>query len=541
MLKTGSRIDDTRYWNGCTAALLAALLLFVAATFDQHGISNDEPVQHTYGRLLLEFYRSGFTDLRAFHYVNLYLYGGLFDIIAAWLETHTTLSVWDLRHLLTAGFGVSAILAAALLGRLLASPRAGFLAALLLTLTGAWSGAIFTHTKDIPFGAAMIWSVYFGTRVVMQMPRPDWGPLVGTGLAIGASLGLRVGGLFALFYVGAGVLAMLWVLSRHPRDLLAGVVTVAPQLIVLGTTALLVMGLSWPWSVMGWRNLYDAATKFSHFSFDMMTMLDGKLLKIGAVPATYLSQYLLVRLPELLLCGLAAALAMAVLSGLRRQVSATQLVQRTPLLLAAAFPVAFSLATAPALYNGVRHFSFVLPPLAVLAGMGLDGLLRELRSWRVASALTVALLLGIAGENLLVLVRLHPYEYVAYNHLTGGWAGAQDRYEGDYWNDSLREAAHLLNRLLRDELGTAPAGFTVAVCAESVQASTYLDPRFRVVRDWPSADFYLSAVQTRCDRALGGTVIGDVSRDGVPLLVIKDRRELVGHERRVLGEDADPP
>jgi hypothetical protein len=540
MLKTGSRIDDTRYWNWCTAALLAALLLFVVATFDEHGISNDEPVQHTYGRLLLEFYRSGFTDLRAFHYVNLYLYGGLFDIAAAWLETHTSMSVWDLRHLLTAGFGVSAILAAALLGRLLASPRAGFFAALLLTLTGAWSGAMFTHTKDIPFGAAMIWSVYFGTRIVMQLPRPGWGPLLGAGLAIGASLGLRVGGLFALLYLGAGVLAMLWVQSRTLRDGVAGLIVAAPRLLATGAAALLVMGLAWPWSVMGWRNLYDAATKFSHFSFDMMTVLDGRLIKIGAVPGTYLSQYLLVRLPELLLLGLVAGIVTTALALARRGVTTDTLARRLPLLLAAAFPIVFSLATAPALYNGVRHFSFVLPPLAVLAGMGLDCLLLRVRPWRIASAFAVAVLLGIAGENLLVLLRLHPYEYVAYNHLTGGWAGARDRYEGDYWNDSLREASHLLNRLLSDELGTAPAGFTVAVCAESVQASTYLDPRFRVVRDWPSADFYLSAVQTRCDRALAGTVIGDVSRDGVPLLVIKDRRELVGHERRVLGEDPAP-
>jgi hypothetical protein len=540
MLKTGTRIDDTRYWNWCTAALLAALVLFVAATFDEHGISNDEPVQHTYGHLLLQFYRSGFTDFRAFHYVNLYLYGGLFDIIAAWLEPHTSLSVWDLRHLLTAGFGVSAILAVALMGRLLESPRAGFLAALLLTLTGAWSGAMFTHTKDIPFGAAMIWAVYFGTRVIIQLPRPDFGPLLATGIAIGASLGLRVGGLFALFYVGAGVLATLWLQARRPRDLLDGALAAAPRLLALFATALVVMGLTWPWSLMGWHNLYDAATKFSHFSFDMMTLLDGKLLKIGSVPATYLSQYLLVRLPELLLGGLAAAIAIAALALVRRDVNYARLAQRTPLLLAAVFPIAFSLATAPALYNGVRHFSFVLPPLAVLAGIGLDGALRQVRQWRVVSAFTVALLLAVAGENLLVMVRLHPYEYVAYNHLTGGWAGAQDRYEGDYWNDSLREAAQLLNRLLRDELGTAPAGFTVAVCAESVQASTYLDPRFRVVRDWASADFYLSAVQTHCDRALAGTVIGDISRQGTPLLVIKDRRELVGHERRVMGEDPSP-
>jgi len=541
MLKTGSRIDDSRYWSWCTMALLAALLLFVAATFDQHGISNDEPVQHTYGRLLLEFYRSGFTDQRAFHYVNLYLYGGLFDIIAAWLETHTSMSIWDLRHLLTAGFGVSAIFAAALLGRLLASPRAGFLAALLLTLTGAWSGAMFTHTKDIPFGAAMIWSVYFGTRVVMQLPRPGWGPLFGAGLALGAALGLRVGGLFAVLYLGGGALAVLWVQARGPREMATAVAAVAPRLAVTAATALLVMGIAWPWSVMGWHNLYDAATKFSHFSFDMLTLLDGRLIKIGEVPGSYLSQYLLIRLPELLLLGLVAGCVTAVLALAKRSCTSVTLARRTPLLLAGLFPVAFSLATAPALYNGVRHFSFVLPPLAILAALGLDRLLILVRPWRIASAIVVALLLGVAGDNLLVLLRLHPYEYVAYNHLTGGLAGAYERYEGDYWNDSLREAAHLLNHLLRDELGTAPAGFTVAVCAESVQASTYLDPRFRVVRDWPSADFYLSAVQTRCDRALGGTVIGDVSRDGVPLLVIKDRRELVGHERRVLGEDPDLP
>ena len=304
---------------------------------------------------------------------------------------------------------------------------------------------------------------------------------------------------------------------------------------------ILVTGLSWPWALLSWHNLYDAATKFSHFSFDMLTVLDGELIKIGAVPRTYLSQYLLIRLPELLLLGLLVGVALGATRLLRRRVSLGTLANWTPLLLAAVFPIAFSLATQPALYNGVRHFSFVLPPLAVVSALGLEQGLAALRPWRWAVGLAALLLLAVGGDNLLSLVRLHPYEYVAYNHLVGGTAGAFGRYEGDYWNDSMREAANLLNHLLRDELGNAPAGFTVAVCAESVQATTYLDPRFRVVRDWPIADFYISAVQTRCDRALAGTIIGDVSRDGVPLIVIKDRRELVGHERRVLGEEPDQP
>ncbi|MDP3087776.1 MAG: hypothetical protein Q8M99_06295, partial [Methylotenera sp.] len=79
-------------------ALFAALVIFILLTFKQYGISNDEQVQHVYGQLLLKFYSSGFTDQSAFMYKNLYLYGGFFDLIAAFLEKILPLWVWDIRH-----------------------------------------------------------------------------------------------------------------------------------------------------------------------------------------------------------------------------------------------------------------------------------------------------------------------------------------------------------------------------------------------------------------------------------------------------------
>lgn len=51
--------------------LLVALGVFVLLTFRQYGISNDEEVQHTYGRMLLDFYMSGFADRSAFDHKNL--------------------------------------------------------------------------------------------------------------------------------------------------------------------------------------------------------------------------------------------------------------------------------------------------------------------------------------------------------------------------------------------------------------------------------------------------------------------------------------
>lgn len=536
-------ISQDRYWDWLALALLGALLLFVLATFDKHGISNDEPVQHTYGRLLLDFYGSGFTDLHAFDYINLHLYGGLFDMLAAALEPYSPWSVWDLRHLLSALFGVAGIAFASLTARQLAGPRAACLTGLVLGLTGAWTGAMFTHTKDIPFGTAMIAAVFFSTGLLRQLPRPSLGNLIGVGLALGCAMGLRVGGLFALFYLGTGVILVLWSLSRSVSDALLLVRQCLPRLLLAIALAIAVMAFTWPWSVMGWHNLFDAATRFSHFNFDMKTQLAGTLYPISQLPRTYLAHYLLLRVPELLLLGLLAAALWGALGLWRSKQPRMPLLRLpiaslplVPVVLAALFPVLFSLATAPALYNGIRHFSFVLPPLAVLAGLGLDALLKSLKTRRAVLLTATALLLALGTDNLLLMLRLHPYQYVAYNHLAGGLEGVFRRYELDYWNDGARESAHLLNRLLRDELGSAPAELTVAFCGESVQVNEFLDSRFRVVRDWPSADFFVSATQTGCDKAMNGTLIGQVERDGVPLMVIKDRRELVGPDRLVIDE-----
>jgi len=527
-------LSTSRYWDVLAGALLAALLLFVVATFKQHGISNDEPVQHTYGRLLLDFYSSGLTDLRAFDYLNLHLYGGLFDIIAAALEPWVTMSVWDLRHLLSALFGLAGIVFVGLTARHIAGPRAGCLAAMLLGLTGAWTGAMFTHTKDVPFAAAMIAATYFTTRLLSRLHAPQRSDIIGTGLALGAALGLRVGGLFAVIYLLIGLAVVLVPTQRSLADWQRTLRQLWAPLSVIALITVVVMALAWPWSVMGWHNLFDAATKFSHFSFDMKTQLAGQMYEIGDVPRTYLSWYLLIRLPELLLAGLVLAGVLAARGLWQRQFTVTQVNTLLPVLLAGLFPLAYTLATSPALYNGIRHFTFVVPPLAVLAALGIDGLLSRIRTRRISMLMVTTALLATGLDNLLLLVRLHPYQYVAYNHLIGGTAGAYERYEFDYWSDAARESALLLNHLLRDELGNAPAGLTVAFCGESAQVNEFLDPRFRVVRDWPSADFYIAATQTGCDRVMSGTLIGEVSREGVPLMVVKDRRELVGPDRSVL-------
>jgi hypothetical protein len=521
--------QEEQYWRWATWGVFLCLAVFIALTFDQHGISNDEEVQRNYGHMLLNFYRSSFQDQSAFQYRDLYLYGGLFDMVAAALEPLVPIAVWDLRHLLTAMCGSSGVVLTAKLARDLAGERAGFFAVFALALTGAWSGAMFTHTKDIPFAAAMIYATYAITRLLPALPKPSWPQVLNVGIAIGIAMGLRVGAILAVFYLGVAVgLALLW----QQQNFMRGALHCMPRLLTALAIAVIVMAITWPWSVTGWDHVFKAVTAFSDVSYSITTIMNGGYYKIVDVPGSYLPTYLLVRLPEFALLGIALAAAFGLLALIRRRIEWRSLPLFTPTLLAAGFPIAFALLTAPAMYNGIRHFTFVLPPLAVVAALGLDAAWMRLKSQRLVFAVFAVTLFGLFIDAAGTLVRLHPYQYVTYNHIVGGLRGVHDRWEMDYWGDSIREAAALLSNWT-DKQTSKERHYTVALCAEPIQGATYLQPGLEITRDWVQADFFISPTQTRCDDVLAGEIIGVVERDGVPLAVIKDRRNLVGEERRV--------
>jgi hypothetical protein len=538
-MSSGPR-DAGQRWRWVTRSLLLALAVYVALGYDQHTLSNDEPVQHSYGQLLLDWYASGLTDTRAFHYVNLYLYGGFFDLLAAGLERLLPIPVWDLRHLLTGLAGLAGTWAAALTARRLGGERAAALTVLMLALTGAWSGAFFTHTKDVSFACAMTWALYFNTILVSGVAAPAWRAprwpaVLGWALATGVALGLRVGGVFAVGYLGLSLLLVgFWHGGGWPALQRAWQSLWRPALVAL-TVVAGVTAVSWPWVFSGPTHLFDAATKFSQFTFALRTLLAGDYLWIADVPRSYLPHYLAVRLPELLLAGLLMGALLLVRRSIRfrehRSMSPGAAdpggaPAHLPLLLAAGFPLLLALATRPALYNGIRHFTFLLPPLAIAAALAWE------QAWRAAAvsrqrlwrALLPLLLLVLAADAGLRWWQLHPYQYVAYNHLPGGTAAAQDRYELDYWSDGLREAAASMNSLVALQPPPPGGHYRVAVCAEPLQLMTYLDARFRGTRDWSKADFFVASTSENCDDVVKGPVTLRVSRAGATLVVVKDLR-----------------
>ncbi len=142
----------------------------------------------------------------------------------------------------------------------------------------------------------------------------------------------------------------------------------------------------------------------------------------------------------------------------------------------------------------------------------------------VASAVAAPL-----AWNAVLLVELHPYEYLYYNPLIGGLQGASGRYATDYWVNIMPEAIARLKAYLDDldKIGGAQRRYTVAVCGERAAFEDLAGERLQWVEDWRSADFFIAPTHMNCDRALDGRVIATVSRLGVPIGVVKDRRAIV--------------
>jgi hypothetical protein len=290
--------------------------------------------------------------------------------------------------------------------------------------------------------------------------------------------------------------------------------------------------MAWPWSALSPMNPIRGLLAFSDFHYPIRTLFEGHVYEMGNVPRAYVPVYILIRMPLLTLAGamMAVAAAMANLRGKLFQ----QQKDIALLSLAVVFPVACQVIFHGPAFTGMRHFSFVMPPLAALAGIGLDKVLAMAGPrHRIVASCGASMIGACLVWNATVLYRLHPYENLYYNPLVGGLAGAFRRYDLDYWFASMPEAIHRLEAYVRT---TTPKGlepgkvYSVATCGDrkSFERTVTLPQLrwdFRPV--WSQSEFFIAPTHMNCDQDLDGKIVATVERFGVPLAYVKDRRSLM--------------
>jgi hypothetical protein len=534
-----NRSGEASVCERLSVVLVALTLLLAVLTFRDYGVTWDEDAHNWYGNFVLNYYLSLFTDRTALHWRDLYNYGAIFDTLAAAVNRVSPIGVYETRHLLNALIGILGVVGCGKLGRVLGGARVGLIAALLLVLTPNYYGQMFNNPKDIPFAVGVVWATYYTVSIVPLLPRPPIPMLIKLGVAVGMTMGVRIGGLLLLCELGL-LLALdsLWrmIAARRAALLIASAWAAFWRVFLpVVLVAYPVMLLFWPWGQTDpIENPLRALAFFSHQTFPFQTLFAGRFVPASDLPWTYLPIYIAVALPELILVLLLCApvVAAAIVWNKGYRIDREEALSHFILGFGIVFPIGFAISIKAVLFDGMRHFIFVLPLIAVAAALvGEQALARLARSryrWPIYTALASY---GLAHVS--VMVMLHPNQYIYYNAFVGGVEGAQRRFKLDYWANSYAEAVQGLERYLITAYGLdfEDREFTVGVCGPPISADYYFPANFRYTRQRAHADFFIAFTKDNCDRALPGRSVYRVERMGALLSVVLDRREILTEQR----------
>ncbi len=522
-------ISGARWLDALAIAVLVLIAAIAAFTFRDYGLGWDDYTQSQYGNLLVSLYSSGFADNRALSFVNVYLYGGGFDILAALAAKVLPLGLFATRRLVGTAIGLIGLFVTWRLGRRLGGPLAGFIALVLLAACPLYYGHMFINSKDGPFATVMALALLGIVRAFDEYPRATPATIALCGVGIGLAIGSRIIGGFAVVDVVLSVVFIVFVRSRESalKPALAECGSFLAAFIPGAILAYLVMGLVWPWSVLSPLNPIWAAGYFSHdFEKPWRELFDGGLIPITQMPRSYVPTLLALKLPELMLAlGICGSVGGIIAMARKDRSAVGRHAAFLAVLLAAILPVLVTIVARPYLYNGIRHLLFVVPPFAVLGGLAATWIAQWLRQYgpTAIAAGSLAFVAGIASP-IVDMVRLHPYEYTDYNHMVGGVPGAQPNFMLDYWGLSLTQASRRLLSYIAEHHQTPASGrWTVAVCGPHPPVSVALGPQFSTTWDPKGADFAMQLGVFYCGK-LDAPVLFEIVRDGVVYARVYDLR-----------------
>jgi hypothetical protein len=325
------------------------------------------------------------------------------------------------------------------------------------------------------------------------------GRLLLPGALLGLTTGVRILGPLA------GIVVVIYAIQKHGRQAWL-------ELVLYASIAAAAMYASWPYL---WPDpighFIESVQVMAKYPWQGQVLFGGVMYQSTEIPRSYLPVLLGIQLTEPVWVLFLAGFGLAIWTAIRRNSRAIQLLWLT--LVWFLLPALGFIVMRSPLYDNFRQVFFILPPVFLLAGVVFDQIAAPKLK---AGLILLCLLPGIIGA-----VRLHPYEYIYYNSLVGGEAGAFRRFETDYWGTSYRAAAGWLNE-------NAAPGSTVWVDGPAHLVDMYLSKDLKLYSSYEAerADHYDYSVSTsRYNLDLtsypDAPVVYEISRDGAILSVIK--------------------
>ena len=445
-----AKYTQERYIRNLFYALLLPILIYMAGSSSSYGICWDDELQANYGEAVYKFYRSGGHDdsymEKSSQLANqtsgqMHLYGSFFDAFTA-LVHHVFKDGdrYEQRHFWVAIFGFLGILFTGLAAKEIGNWKTGLMALLLLFFTPIYFGHSMFNTKDIPFAAAYMASVYFIIRLLSNLQSVSWRDGLGFIVFAGITLAIRIGGLMLFLFAGVFLLAKIAVLLYNKKESLASLKKPILRLLLFSALAYVVTLICWPFALTNpITHPLEALTVFSKYQFDSGGLFDGKRPHYWEIPWNYIPLWIYVTTPLFVPIGV-VALGLC-LPFFKKWFAFIRVDALLMVVVITVFPVVFIILKKSNLYDGWRHALFVYPTLVVVIAVALQ-LCSKLASgyYKHANVLFTALFGLLLLEPAAFMARNHKLETFYFSPAIGGPQGAWGKFDIDYYGTSIRYA-----------------------------------------------------------------------------------------------------
>lgn len=411
-------------------------------TFRNYGLSWDEPLFYDYASALGYAYTPSEWFSGNFDLENAYGASGtdhanrgpayilIAQPVVSLFESFgiDNASAWHLVNFLTFQLGVYFLYR---LAKKWINPFAALASAALFAWQPLLWGHAFINPKDPPFLVFFLGAVCFGFEMIDAITENKNNKVIKLFLAaflLGIATSIRVLGPLA------GILVGIYALGKFNKPTASRLIKYFTAYFIL---TILITFLTWPYL---WTSPLQKFIEVFGFMSDNPTQLpvlfNGQVYKADELPRRYL--------PTLLGYTLTEPIWLLFIAGLVIGFWESNNKQRITLVLTLLWfivPSAYVVFRKPPMYDGFRHFLFILPPIFIFVGFAFERLFTAIKTQWIAIALVLALLVpGIFGA-----IGLHPYEYAYYNSFTGGTSGAFRTYETEYWLTCYKEAVQGFN------------------------------------------------------------------------------------------------
>ena len=457
-----------------TLFLFAVSLILLAP---KAAVNVDELLHYPHAKKVVNWYFTGGEDQSCLNTpeTNLKYYGQSVDnLTALFNRVFNVEKEFLVRHYTGALFFLLLLLFSGLLTKILSgSWMLATFSILSLVFMPRLMGQAFGNLKDIPFATGYMAGLLMIVQFFTELPRPRWRTTILLGFAIAFTVSVRAGGFILFPYFGLSLIIFFVLKPNYLKQiassngLLFRLMGQGAMILTIGYFAGLIF---WPFALQNvFLNPLESLRMMEHYKISIRQVFEGEFIWSTHLPFYYILKWFLISTPLIVLIGFILYLIFFSQEIYKCKSFTSQQVLESFILFAVVFPVFYVIAIGSNLYSGVRQMLFVLPPMAIIAALGIFKLMNVIVTKKKKLFYpTFTLFIIMLLSPLIHQITTFPVDYVYFNVFAGGNKKAWGNYEYDYYFHGMKESSEYLIELVGDE--------NITVAMNSI-LSNYFDDR----------------------------------------------------------------